>query len=134
MFAALVAALPYTLTVFAAGAVLGTLRVLWLAPRLGEGGAILLEVPVMLAVSFLVARAVVRWRRVPARLGPRLLMGVAAFALLQGAEAALAIGAFGRTLAEHLATIAAPARLPGLAAQAVFAAMPALLLLAPARR
>jgi len=134
MIAALIAALPYTLTVFAAGAVLGTLRVLWLAPRLGEGTAILLEVPAMLAISFLVARAVVRWRGVPARLGPRLAMGAAAFALLQGAEAALAIVGFGRTLAEHLATIAAPARLPGVAAQGVFAAIPALLLLGHARR
>lgn len=134
MFAALLAALPYTLVVFAAGAVLGTLRVLWLAPRLGEGAAILVEIPVMLAVSFIVARTVVHRMRVPARLAARLAMGVAAFALLQGAEVALAVLAFGRTLAEHLATIAAPARLPGLAAQVVFAAIPALLLLGVARR
>ena len=134
MSAALIAALPYMLAVFAAGAVLGTARALLVAPRIGEAAAILLEIPVMLAISLWAADRAVRRCRVPAHLGPRLAMGAAAFALLQAAELALATLGFGRSPAEHLAAVARPARLPGLAAQIVFGAMPALLLIGPARR
>jgi hypothetical protein len=127
-------ALAYAAAVFAAGFVLGVLRALLLAPRVGEALAILLEVPVMLAISFGVARwAVGRWR-VPARPGPRLAMGALAFALLMVAEVALSTLGFGRTLAEHLARMLRPAALPGLAAQILFGAMPALLLLVPGPR
>ncbi|KPQ08805.1 MAG: hypothetical protein HLUCCA09_01070 [Rhodobacteraceae bacterium HLUCCA09] len=133
MRAAILAAFPYTLAVFAAGAALGTWRTLVLAPRLGEGPAILLEVPVMLAVSYGVALWVVRLVSVPARLAPRLAMGAAAFVVLQAAEVALSTLILGRSLAEHWAAIVSAERLAGLAAQAVFAAMPALLLIGSRR-
>ncbi|MEE4119381.1 MAG: hypothetical protein V2I65_10235 [Paracoccaceae bacterium] len=134
MRAAIIAALPYTLVVFAAGAALGTLRTLVLAPRVGEGPAILLEVPAMLAVSYGVARWAVRLARVPACLSPRLAMGAAAFVMLQAAEAALSALILGRSPAEHWATIVSAERLVGLAAQGAFAAMPALLLIGSRRR
>jgi hypothetical protein len=41
---------------FGAGFVLGTLRALWVVPRLGVRAAELLEAPVMLAVTVLAAR------------------------------------------------------------------------------
>ncbi len=45
------AAFLYFLPVFAAGFVLGTIRVLWLAPQTGHLVATLIELPVMLAIS-----------------------------------------------------------------------------------
>ncbi len=127
-------ALAYTAAVFTAGVVLGIARTLVLMPRVGEAAAILIEVPVMLAISLFAARwAVGRWP-VRARLGPRLAMGALAFTLLMAAEAALSTLGFGRTFAEHLARTLRPAALPGLAAQILFGTMPVLLLLAPGTR
>src|SRR6185295_16425138 len=49
-------ALAYFASVFFIGFVLGVIRTLWIAPRLGEHVAELVEMPVMVAASFLVAR------------------------------------------------------------------------------
>jgi ABC-type uncharacterized transport system permease subunit len=118
----------YALITFAVGFALGTLRVLWLAPKVGHTTAVLLELPLMLCASFLIARwAVARWC-VPARPGQRLAMGAAAFAILMFCEALVSITLFGNDLSRHLARYLAPAAWPGLAAQLVFAGMPLLLL------
>lgn len=82
------AAIVYFACVFAAGFVLGTVRVALLAPRLGERTAELIELPVMAAVSLLVAR----WRVArTAKLRParQLAVGWLALAMLLGAECAL---------------------------------------------
>ncbi len=50
---AVLAGVLYFGLVFALGFILGTLRVLVLEPRLGSTGAVLLELPVMLAASWL---------------------------------------------------------------------------------
>jgi hypothetical protein len=63
---ALTAATVYFLTLFALGFLLGSIRVLFVAPQIGVLGATLLEVPLMLAAaSFLCRWAVgrLRWRR-----------------------------------------------------------------------
>ena len=103
---------------------LGTLRVTLLVPILGELAAVLLELPVMLAVSYLACRWLVRRFQVPARAAERLTMGAIAFACLMLGEAALAVAVFGQSLPAFLATFSqTPARL-GLAGQLVFAVMP----------
>ncbi len=118
------AALAYFAAVFVAGFVLGTLRVLLLAPVLGEVAAVLAELPVMLAVSFLAARWAVGRFAVPARFLPRLAMGETAFLLLIAAEVALGCLVFGQSLAEVAAGMVAPAGLIGLAGQVIFSLMP----------
>ena len=50
------AALRYFGIIFALGFVLGTIRTLWLAPIVGTVGAVLIELPIMLIASWLVAR------------------------------------------------------------------------------
>jgi hypothetical protein len=75
---------------FAAGFVLGTVRVLLLEPRLGAVGAVLIEGPIMLGVSFLAARWVVsRWMLHDTR-SRRLGMGLLAFGMLLVLEFAIA--------------------------------------------
>ena len=121
------AALAYVATVFAAGFLLGTLRVLIVAPRLGEFRAVALEAPVILLISWIVAgRVLRRWPVAAGGLRALAAMGALAFALLMLAESTLATLAFGQTLPEWFAALATPAGALGLAAQIGFAAIPAL--------
>ncbi len=114
----------YFAIVFAAGFVLGTLRVLVLIPRWGEVAAVLAELPVMLAISWGVCRALVAHVRVAASVGARLLMGGVAFAMLITAEFGLGAFAFGRPFADQLAALQSTAGALGLAGQFVFALVP----------
>jgi hypothetical protein len=128
--AALIAGVQYFAIVFAAGFVLGTLRMTVFVPRIGELAAVALEVPAMLAISWLVCARIVRARRVPRNAAARLAMGGLALALLLGAEWALGFALSGRGAGEQLAAWLAPAGLLGLGAQLAFALVP----LAQARR
>lgn len=126
MTTALRAGLAYFAAVFAAGFALGTLRVLLLVPRLGEMAAILVELPLMLALSWLASRWLTGRFAVAPQPRPRLAMGAFAFALLLAAELGVSVIAFGRSPAEHLATYREPRALLGLAAQVAFALFPLL--------
>ena len=123
----LLAAIIYWAAVFLAGFVLGTLRVLFVAPRLGETVAVLVELPLMLAASWVVARRIVS-RAGIAALVDAIAIGALAFALLLGSELALAVTLFGQTAGQWLAALFVMPGLLGLAGQLVFAAMPALIL------
>lgn len=114
----------YFAIVFVLGFAIGTLRVLFLVPRLGESGAVLAEIPVMVAFSWLACRWIVRHLSVPPDTGTRLEMGGVAFGLLMLAEACIAVIGLGRTVLEHLEGYASPDRLVGLAAQVAFALFP----------
>ena len=116
------AAAVYFAAIFALGFALGTVRVLWLAPRAGETAAVLAELPVMLAASWFAAR----WqtRRHGIKSSPAALaMGALAFALLLGAELLLGL-ATGQAPREWLAGLARPPGAIGLAGQAAFALFP----------
>jgi len=115
----------YFFVVFAAGFLMGTLRVVVFEPAVGETAAVLFEMPVMLAIAWFASRSTVSWFAVPARLRPRLAMGGLAFALLLLAEIGISVLAFQRTITAHFeAYLAAPALL-GLAGQVAFALFPA---------
>ncbi len=121
---AVLAGLYYFAIIFVAGFALGTARVLVLVPRFGESSAVLIELPVMLAVSWLACRWTITRLKVPTTLDARLLMGGLAFAVLMVAEAGISVLAFGRTLADHLDACRQTPGLLGLAAQIAFAAFP----------
>jgi hypothetical protein len=127
--AAAKAGAAYFAIAFAIAFVLGALRVLFVAPRASELGAVLIEVPIMLTVSWLVCGWILRKIDVPGSIGTRLMMGVVAFALLMAAEFALGVYGFGRPAGEILASFAElPVQL-GLAGQVGFALMPVLRLM-----
>lgn len=123
--------LAYFAAVFALGFLLGTLRVLWLIPWIGELAAVALELRIILSCAWLIAGRLLRARRLaPAQAA---LMGASAFLLLMLAEAALSLLLANRSLHEHLALYAEwPHRL-GLAGQLVFASFPFLRCRADAR-
>ncbi|MBT8469070.1 MAG: hypothetical protein KJN97_10005 [Deltaproteobacteria bacterium] len=114
----------YFAIVFAVGFVLGTVRTLFIAPRLGDLLAVLIELPFMLGASWLVCGWVLRHWHVAASPGPRLTVGVIAFALLIIAEVTLSLTLFDRSLSDYLGYLTTPHGLTGLAGQILFALMP----------
>ena len=117
------AAIAYWAIVFALGFVLGTLRVLWLAPLVGLVPATLIELPVMLGASWWTSGWSVQHFGIEGG-GEALAMGALAFALLMAAECALAVVLAGQTPGQWLTELQAQHALLGLAGQVAFALMP----------
>lgn len=118
------AAVTYFALVFGAGFILGTLRIILVAPKVGAVAATLIELPAMLAASWCVARVLMRRLRSPRRTSDAVIVGWIAFGLLMSAELALGVWGFGRTLPEQMQAWASPEGLLGLVGQLVFALMP----------
>lgn len=118
-------AFAYFAGIFALGFVLGTVRVLWLVPRLGETAAVLIELPVMVTASWLWARRIVARHRLPSRRSA-LALGLGGLALLLLAELALGLTLFGQSAGQWLAALTTPPGALGLAGQVLFGLMPAL--------
>ena len=126
MQSALKAGFVYFTSVFAVGFMLGTVRVMALAPRLGESLAVVIEMPVMLTVSWMVCRRLIARYSVPGGLSPRLVMGGLAYGLLMVAEIAVSIIGFGHTIFQHFASYLTAAGMMGLLGQFAFALFPAI--------
>ncbi len=121
---ALIAATVYVLILFALGFVLGTIRVLFVAPGIGVLRATLMEVPLMLTAAYLLCRwAIARWQVAPT-LSARAAMALWFLVVLALFETLVGVTLFGRTLAETWSGLASPAGLIGLAAQIVAALLP----------
>ena len=117
------AGLAYWAVVFALGFVLGTIRVLWLAPLVGLLPATALELPVILGASWLASGWLMQ-RFGIASAGEGLAVGCLAFALLMAAECALAVAMMGQTPAQWLTGQRQTHALLGLTGQVAFALMP----------
>lgn len=113
----------YAIVVFSIGFILGTTRVLLLAPSLGETTVVILEVPIMLAASWFVCRWCLARLNIGRAVPTRSLMGLAAFLVLMLAEVGLG-AVFGRSLGDQLAGYVSPSGAIGLAAQVIFAMFP----------
>jgi hypothetical protein len=118
----------YAAIVFAFGFVLGVLRVLFLIPVIGEMAAVVVEVPIMLSLSYLISgRLVARFSSLST--GQGIEIGLLSFLLLQLAESLLG-GFFGPY--SYLDNVLVywgsltPPRLVGLIAQILFALLPLL--------
>ncbi len=121
---ALKAGTAYFAVMFGIGFALGTVRVLLLEGRMGALAASAVEIPVMLALSWVVCDRLRRRWLPDAPVTERAVMGASAFALLIAAETALGVGMLGRTIGQQFATYGTAAGALGLAAQLVFAAFP----------
>jgi hypothetical protein len=95
---ALKAGVLYFALVFAAGFVLGTVRTLWLVPRLGVRTAELMEAPIMLGVSILAARWAVQHVGIPPMWPRRLAIGCIALGLMLLAEFSVVLWIRGMTI------------------------------------
>jgi hypothetical protein len=97
------AAMLYFAVVFGAGFVLGSFRMVWVAPRLGTRMAELLEAPVMLVITIVAARWIVRRLAVPCTPSRRLGTGCIALSLMLIAEFTLVLWLRGLSIREYLA-------------------------------
>jgi uncharacterized membrane protein (Fun14 family) len=120
------AALVYFALVLGTGFVLGSVRVPFVVPRLGERWAELAEMPIMGVTIFFAAGYVLR--RFPAIHSPRraLVVGLVALALSVLAELGLTVALQSGTLAEYLASRDRVSGSVYLALLVVFALMPRL--------
>jgi hypothetical protein len=116
----------YFALVFGAGFALGTLRVLWLVPALGERTAELLEMPVMLVIIIVAARWIEQRLAVPPAHPARLGMGMVALVLLLAAELTLVVWFRGLSIAEYAASRDPVSGSVYLAMPGLFAVMPLL--------
>jgi hypothetical protein len=114
----------YFALVFGAGFVLGTIRTLLVVPFLGIRTAELMEAPIMLVVTILAARWVVRRHSLPPRPAIRLGVGLVALAFLLIAEFTLVLGIEGLTIREYIASRDPAAGTVYVILLGIFAAMP----------
>ncbi len=117
-------AAAYAFPTFAVGAVMGAVRVLLVAPLVGPVGAVLLELPMMLAAAWFICGLILEAPWASRRLTDRLAMGVAAFTLLMSLEMVMGLLVFGQAPGEIFRGLTAPAGRLGLLGQAAFALLP----------
>lgn len=115
----------YFALVFAAGFALGTLRVVLLQPYLGADVSRLAELPVMVVISFLAARQVMR-RAGPVERSDALAIGLLAFFLLLMAEMLLGRWLFRLPYSAILTDALTPIGFLNLLAQSLLIVFPAL--------
>ena len=124
----IIAAGAYFAVVFLAGMVIGTALVLVAEPALGGVGAVMAEIPLMLAVAWLTCAVIVSRLAVPPRRADRLMMGGIAFLLLMAAELGLDLWRPGSSIADHFTAYREPARAIGLVGQILFGLFPLLMI------
>ena len=120
------AGVAYFGLVFGAGFVLGSIRVPFLVPRVGERVAELVEMPFMFVVVLVAARFICRRFSLPGNVQTRLGAGLLALGLLLAGEV-LTVSIQGRTLGEYVASRDLVSGIAYLAMLALFAVMPLIL-------
>ena len=124
MIKALICGATYFAIVFSIAFALGILRVTIIAPAIGPYAAVLIEVPVLVCVSWFAATRLLGHQRFDAR--QRLTMGGFAFGLLMITECLLAIILFHQSAADWVLALMTPLGLIGLAGQLMFGFVPLL--------
>lgn len=119
------AGVQYGLVIFGIGFLLGTVRVLLVVPQLGEGAAVVAELPIMLAACWWAAGWTVRRHRFDGQ-NQALAVGLIGLAVLLAGEFCVGVGLMELQPAEWMATFRKPTAQLGLAAQLFAAAMPLL--------
>jgi len=94
----------YFMIVFAAGFMLGTIRVLWIVPRLGTRVAELIEAPIMIFISMIAAGWLVRRFREITKASDWLWAGLTGLTLMMLTEFSVVLWLRGLSLAEYIAT------------------------------
>jgi len=120
------AGVAYAAAVFAIGFLLGTARVLLLAPRFGATLAVSVEVPVILAASWYVSTFCMKRLADSSEVFTGILVGAVAFVALMILEVVSSVGLFHRSIGEYLVQLQSIPGAIGLAAQVCFGTFPLL--------
>ena len=118
------AGLAYTLGVFVFAFAVGAIRVTLVAPRLSTLLAVIMEAPIVLAVSWRVSLWCTRRFNVSRDARARILMGAAAFTVLMLLELGFSVLVFGETVSHYLGKYTSTTGVIGLAMQVCFATLP----------
>ncbi len=118
------AGMAYFGLVFGAGFILGTIRVSFLVPRLGERIAELTEMPIMLVVIWWSAQYITQRFALPTAASARLSTGLIALGLLLAAEFLLAVILQDQSLGQYIASRDPVSGTVYLIMLALYAAMP----------
>ena len=121
------AGMTFFALVFGAGFVLGSIRMPFLVPHLGERVAELIEMPFMFVVIWMSARFITKRFSLPAKALARLGAGFLALGLLVAAKILLAVAIEDRSLVEYVASRDPVSGSVYLAMLALYAVMPFLL-------
>ena len=95
----------YFAVVFAIAFALGTVRVLWLAPKVGARAAELAEMPLLFAFFVVAARQIVRRLAVPPVPGARLAMGAVGLMLALAIDFTMVLQLRGLSLEMYFETL-----------------------------
>lgn len=123
------AGLGYFAIVFPIAFAFGIFRTLVLVPAIGKMAGVIIELPLLLAVSWVAALWLISRFNVPARLAARLTMGGVAFVVLMVVEACFSVFVFGQPFTQYLEAYHTAAGQLGLAGQIAFALLPSVQLL-----
>ncbi len=121
------AGIAYFASIFAVGFVLGAIRTAFLHTDADDTIrllAVMVEIPVMLAVAWAVCGWLVRHFDIPPHAAARIVMGTVALGFLLAAEFVLGMVLTGQSVSHYLLTYLKPSFALGLAAQFCFAAFP----------
>jgi len=114
----------YTLGVFVFAFAVGAIRVTLVAPRLGTLLAVIIEAPIVLAVSWRVSLWCTRRFNVSRDARARILMGSAAFTILMLLELGFSVLVFGESVSHYFAKYTSTPGVIGLLMQGCFATLP----------
>jgi hypothetical protein len=121
---AFLAGIAYTIAVFVFAFAVGTIRVTLVVPRLGPLLAVIIEVPIVLAVSWLASLWCTRRFKVSRDAGARTLMGAVAFTFLMLLELGFSVFVFGEPVRHYFAKYTSMPGAIGLVMQGCFATLP----------
>ena len=94
-------------------------------PELGQLAAVVLELPIVLTVSWYVSAFSTRRAGIPGNLFlQRIIMGVLSFVLLMNMELVVSVVVFKQPAAAFVSSLSTPHGLLGLAGQAMFGTFP----------
>ena len=123
----------YFIVVFIAGFILGTLRELVLVPMAGRTIGVVIELAIMLTVSWIVCGRIIRRLRVASDRNGRIVMGASAFVLLILAEFGFTHFFLGWSASEFFSGFVSFGGALGLLAQIAFGVFPFLQMRVPSR-
>lgn len=118
------AGVVYTLCVFLFAFAFGTIRVTLVAPQVGDLLAVILEAPIVLALSWRISTWCTQRFNVRSASLVRLLMGAVAFSVLMLLELGFAVLVFGEPLGHYFSKFKSTPGAIGLAMQCLFAVIP----------
>ncbi|MCG8413873.1 MAG: hypothetical protein MI746_06595 [Pseudomonadales bacterium] len=122
----LLAGILYAVGVFAIGFMLGVVRVALLVPLLGESLAVIIELPVILAASWVLCGRAIHIKQVTPEVSARAAMSLAAFVVIMVGDLMVGLFIFGLSTDDYVARYSEFANMLGLAGQMLFAIFPLL--------